>query len=92
MVFVVLFHCLGIYAGICKPTCRRIAQKSGLDRRIFRLMRFFEDMSASGGTLCWEVVSFRAFEVSFGAEFRNMLRDSFGSGHGQFQAQVQESD
>ena len=33
-----------------------------------------------------EVVSFRVFEVSFGvsfgAEFRNTVRDSFGSGYG----------
>ena len=31
-------------------------------------------------------MSFGVFEVSFGAEFRNMVRDSFGSGHGQFRS------
>ena len=50
---------------------------------------FVSALSDSG-----EVVKFKAFSrvvsvLSFGAEFRNMVRDSFRSGHGrQFQAQV----
>ena len=37
-------------------------------------------------------MSFRIFEVSFGAQFRNMVRDSFkGSGHGQFRSHAMAS-
>ena len=63
MVVLLLFYSLGIYAGIRfvqanlskgfqKPALLWEDSHSGLDRRIFRMMHFFEDMSASGETFC----------------------------------------